>query len=225
MGRWSLVHRLGIMGRELPPEERAARQARQLLQRWGIVTHEIVEAEDNGWDWGLIQAQLRLMEMRGEVRRGLFVEGFSGLQFALPEVVERLRARRDQLGTEESAVVMNAADPANLYGPELTAGPVSASGLPLVFARHPSTWLVQWAGWPVLVARGGGASVTTVQGAGEPLVRSALQALTEHLLRHVPRVTVEMWDGAPVLQSDARPLLESLGFHQDYLAMTRERTR
>ena len=70
MGRWSLVHRLGIMGRPLPSEEQAARQARQLLQRWGIVTHECLAAEETGWDWGAVYAQLRLMEMRGEVRRG-----------------------------------------------------------------------------------------------------------------------------------------------------------
>jgi ATP-dependent helicase Lhr and Lhr-like helicase len=225
MGRWSLVHRLGIMGRELPLEERAARQALLLLQRWGIVTRETLDAEDTGWDWSEIYGQLRLMEMRGEVRRGLFVEGLSGLQFALPDAVEQLRARREEFPGEEMPVVMSAADPASLYGPELAGGPLSAAGTPLAFTRHPSTWLVQWAGWPVLVARGGGASVTTVQGAGELQVRASLLALTEHLLRHVPHVTVEMWNGAPVLQSDARPLLESLGFHQDYLAMTLERKR
>jgi ATP-dependent helicase Lhr and Lhr-like helicase len=222
MGRWSLVHRLGIMGRLLPPEEQAARQARQLLQRWGIVTHEWLAAEETGWDWGAVYAQLRLMEMRGEVRRGLFVEGLGGLQFALPDAVEQLRARRDALQMDDRPVVMNAGDPANLYGPALPGGPVAAAGAPLAFARHPSTWLVQWAGWPVLVARGGGASVTTVQGATDLQVQAAILALSDHLLRYAHRLTVEMWNGAPVLSSGGSPILEASGFHRDYLAMTLE---
>ena len=153
------------------------------------------------------------------------MEGLTGVQFALPDAVEQLRARRDALQMDDAPVVMNAADPANLYGPALPGGPVSSVGTPVAFVRHPSTWLVQWAGWPVLVARGGGASVTTIQGATDVQVQAAMLALSEHLLRHTPRMTVEVWNGAPVLPSEGSAILERLGFHRDYLAMTLERRR
>ena len=108
-------------------------------------------------------ASLKLMEMRGEVRRGYFVEGLPGPQFAAPEAVERLRALRDG-AVEDALVVINACDPANLYGPETPDGPVTAIGQPLVFARVASTWQVQWRGRPVLVARANGAAMTTSEG-------------------------------------------------------------
>ena len=74
-GRWSLVHRIGVWGKEVAPEERLARQARQLLQCYGIVTRESLGAGVGGGasDWGPLYAQFQLMEMRGEVRRGYFV--------------------------------------------------------------------------------------------------------------------------------------------------------
>ena len=91
-GRWSLVHRIGVWGREVPFEERIARQARQLLQCYGIVTRQSLEGDpEGGWDWRALYPQFQLMEMRGEVRRGYFVQGLPGVQFALPEAVERLR--------------------------------------------------------------------------------------------------------------------------------------
>jgi ATP-dependent Lhr-like helicase len=122
-GRWSLVHRIGVWGREVAPEERLARQARQLLQCYGIVTRESLERWEEGLDWGPLYAQFQLMEMRGEVRRGYFVQGLPGVQFALPEAVESLRAwtRPDAPPVEDQEagdlVLLNACDPANLFGP------------------------------------------------------------------------------------------------------------
>ena len=231
-GRWTLVHRPGIMGRELPTEERAAQQARQLLLRYGVVTRESLEREEGTWDWIPIYQQLQRMEMRGEVRRGYFVQGLPGVQFALPEAVERLR----ELGSckqalEEGAdvlTVMNACDPANQYGPLIDHQGLSqqqgelnsALGAPLMFARIPSTWLVQRRGLPVLVVEDTGARLTTIQGAGEGWLRRALQTALEHLAKFEYRVTVNMWDGIPVLDSPGRALLESLGFYRDYPGMT-----
>jgi len=51
VGRWSLVHRFGVLGKPLPEEERIARQARQLLVRWGVVTRDCLDREEGAWDW------------------------------------------------------------------------------------------------------------------------------------------------------------------------------
>jgi ATP-dependent Lhr-like helicase len=233
-GRWTLVHRFGILGKALPAEERIARQARQLLARHGVVTRRGLDAADNDWEWEPIYRHLQRLEMRGEVRRGYFVQGLPGVQFALPEVVERLRAVRGQ-GEDQAVMVLNACDPANLYGSAQDGGPETADGgrrpsLPrgadsgaLTFARVPSTWVVQQRGMPVLLAEDTGGRLTTVQGAGEAMLESALRALVAHLASFQWRVTVNTWDDQPVLESAGQPLLESTGFYRDYPGMTWER--
>jgi ATP-dependent Lhr-like helicase len=228
VGRWTLVHRFGVLGKAVPLAERVDRQTRQLLARYGIVTHECLAAEIGSWDWSLMYRQLQRLEMRGEVRRGYFVQDLSGVQFALPDVVERLRAIRDSAQEQPELVVMNACDPANLYGPTRDGGPRTAAvgrtaGEPLAFARVPSTWLVQHRGLPVLVAGNSGANLTVTQGVDEGLVQRALQALLDHLARFEHRVTVETWNGGPILESPGRPLLETVGFYRHYPAMVWER--
>jgi ATP-dependent helicase Lhr and Lhr-like helicase len=223
VGRWTAVHRFGILGKELPLDERLARQARQLLARHGVVTHESLQDEMGSWEWGLIYQELRRLEMRGEVRRGYFVQDLPGVQFALPEVVERLRALRDEPGDLAEFVVMNACDPANLYGPTREGGPEIAEGVPLAFSRVPSTWLVQHRGLPVLVAGATGASMMVPITADQDLTRRALQALLEYLSRFESHLTVETWNGQPVLESPGVGLLEDVGFYRAYPGMTWER--
>jgi len=58
---------------------------------------------------------LKAMEEAGRIRRGWFVDGLSGAQFALPGAIDRLRARRDQQRGGE-VVALPAVDPANAYG-------------------------------------------------------------------------------------------------------------
>ena len=106
------------MGKPLSPAEQVAVQARQLLARHGVVTHASLDDEFGAWDWGLIYPELQRLELRGEVRRGYFVQGLAGIQFALPAAVEQLRelasAGPRPIGRRcRALVVMNACDPAN----------------------------------------------------------------------------------------------------------------
>ena len=116
-GRWALVHRVSVWGSEVGEQDRALRYARQLLQRYGVVTRECLAHEDPDRQWAALYPHLELMELRGEVRRGYFVRGYSGAQFALPEAVERLRAWNAGEGTSSAELtLLNAWDPANFYG-------------------------------------------------------------------------------------------------------------
>jgi len=126
---------------------------------------------------------------------------------------------------DDVPVVLNACDPANLFGSDVKGGPLTETGDPLTFARIPSTWLVQSRGYPVLIAEGTGADITTVQGVDEGIIRRALQALLDHLAGFEHRVTVETWNGEPVLGSAGQLLLEPLGFYRDYPGMTWEGMR
>jgi len=55
------------------------------------------------------------MEFRGEARRGYFVRGLAGAQFAAPAAVEMLRAIAADDPSSAPFVVVAAADPANVY--------------------------------------------------------------------------------------------------------------
>ncbi len=216
VGRWTLVQRFSIMGKPVSAGERAARQARQLLARYGIVTHECLENEAGAWDWNLIYQELQRQEMRGEVRRGYFVQGLSGAQFALPEVVEQLRALRDTTNDAEP-VVLNACDPANLHG-------LSREGSDaLTFTRIPSTWVVQVRGLPALVAANTGAAITAAPGVDDGTLQRALKALFTHLSSFERRIVVETWNDAPVLDSAGAPLIEAVGGYRYYPGMAWEK--
>lgn len=239
-GRWGLVDRVGISGGPLSPDERSLRQARQLLLRHGVVTRACLDREEGPWEWTAIYRQLLRMELRAEVRRGYFVRGLPGVQFALPEAVEQLRAVSGRGGEEPrradgvgSVVVMNACDPANVWGPASlgngtaasVAGASTANASPsrLAFARVPTTWLVQYRGLPVLVAEDTAARIRVAPGRDDGLIRDGLTALVDHLSNFASSLAVEIWDGVPVLESHGASLLESLGFYPDHPRMTWER--
>jgi ATP-dependent Lhr-like helicase len=122
-GRWSLVHRPSFLGRFPDAEDRHRRQARQLLARWGVVTRVSVTRDAPGLDWDAVEPVFANLEARGEVLRGYFVEGFPGVQYALPDAVERLREVAASRATARSGmasaamvdaglVVMASLDPA-----------------------------------------------------------------------------------------------------------------
>ena len=82
--------------------------ARQWLERYGIVSREMWRRERPAVGWRAIYRELKRLEFRGEVRRGYFVRGLSGAQFALPEAVEMLRSatpRRRRAGGDDRAPI------------------------------------------------------------------------------------------------------------------------
>lgn len=219
-GRWSLVHRFGVMGKAPTLADQVAQQARQLLARWGVVTHESLTNELGAWEWRLLYQEFQRLEVRGEVRRGYFVQGLPGVQFALPAVVEELRSGSGAEGTiDEALVLLNACDPANLYGAALPEGPLRFDGQPLTFSRIPSTWLVQHRGLPVLLIEGNGAQLTTGHGVDDTLVQAAVTCWLDHVRQQERRLTVERWNDDGILGSAGQPLLEAAGFYREYPAM------
>jgi ATP-dependent Lhr-like helicase len=143
------------------------------------------------------------MEMRGELRRGYFVAGLSGLQFALPEAVEELRAVA--AAHDDSPVVLNATDPANLYGSEV--------GAPIPFARLPSTHVVLIGGQPLLVAEDSGKRIKVQSAANEAVISGALEVYLARAQTQ-RRIVVEQWNDEPVLGSAGENILRTFGFQR-----------
>jgi ATP-dependent Lhr-like helicase len=93
-GRWSLADALFRGGPDGAPgaAERRRALAELLLERYGIVTREQVLAEGIKGGFALLYETFSNLETLGICRRGYFIEGMGGAQFALPGAVERLRA-------------------------------------------------------------------------------------------------------------------------------------
>jgi ATP-dependent Lhr-like helicase len=116
VGRWSL---LALPKHGPSPTERLKALAEQLLRRHGVLTRDAVAFEAVPGGFPAVYPVLRTLDEAGRIRRGYFVLGQGGLQFADPGALERLRARRDADPEAPQAVVLAAADPANPYGAAL----------------------------------------------------------------------------------------------------------
>jgi ATP-dependent helicase Lhr and Lhr-like helicase len=98
--------------------ERLAARARQLLDRYGVLTREAVHSEGIEGGFSAVYPVLKAMEEAGRIRRGYFVTGLGATQFALPGALDRLRSLREP-GEEMQSVLLAATDPANPYGAAL----------------------------------------------------------------------------------------------------------
>ena len=121
-GRWSLAARL------FPDLADRRALAELMLERQGIVVRDGVRAEGVAGGYGAVYGELRALETIGSCRRGYFVEGLGGAQFALPGAVERLRELRS--GDDADPLVLAAADPAQPYGAALPGRAAPARGPP-----------------------------------------------------------------------------------------------
>src|SRR5438105_364037 len=110
-GRWSLLY----SGDAHDHTRALEATCWMLLHRYGIVFRELLTRETILPKWREVLITLRRLEDRGEVRGGRFVSGFLGEQFALPLAVESLRAKRKQNPSGEVTTI-SAADPLNLVG-------------------------------------------------------------------------------------------------------------
>src|SRR5438132_10227585 len=110
-GRWSLVS--DLLHPQPSTTEHLHAMAGVLLQRYGVLTREAALGESISGGFAALYPVLRAMEEAGKIRRGYFIDGLGGLQFALPGAVDRLRGSRDE---ESKVVALAAADPANPYG-------------------------------------------------------------------------------------------------------------
>jgi len=203
-GRWSLV--ADLIGAGASATERLHAEAGVLLQRHGVLTREAVVGE--GWPGGFasLYPVLRAMEESGRIRRGYFVEGLGGSQFALPGAVDRLRSLRESGG---AVIAMAATDPANAYGTVLS-WPQSDGRM----ARAAGAYCVVDDGRLALYLERGGRSLLT-NGEVEPAHLQALIAIATN----AGRLEVQRVDGVSVMDSPLKAALREAGFSQTHRSL------
>ncbi|MDJ0866021.1 MAG: helicase-related protein [Myxococcota bacterium] len=221
-GRWSLVSQL--TDPEADATRRAHARALGLLERYGVVSRDVMGLEEIPGGFSAVYPVLRAMEEAGKLRRGHFVEGLSGAQFAYAGAVDQLRAARAEPDADEVSVLA-ATDPANPYGSFLPWPAPHGDGRP---RRAAGCTVVLVGGQPVLHLDRGGQRVQSFplregMRAEETLTRAA--AALERLLPGARRrsLRIDELDGADAARSPLRAAFERAGFRVEFKSLVLER--
>ena len=206
-GRWSLTDALF---REAPSQgPRLRAQSELMLERYGIVTRETVLAEGIPGGFASLYGELANLEILGTARRGYFVEGLGGAQFALPGAVERLRSLPRAEGELQ---ILAATDPANPYGASLRWPKREAGRRP---SRTAGAYLLLRDGAPLLYVERGGRGIlrlTDVEGAEMVAAVTHLAEAARSGL--IPKLSIERVDGEPAIGSGYEDALIEAGFNR-----------
>lgn len=225
-GRWSLL-RIRLSD---DPEERLLAWTAALLDRYGVLAREVVALEPNAPGWGELAPLLARAEWRGDIRRGYFVEGLSGVQYAEAEAADELVQLAAGPGHSPGSsapapapaspvFLVPAIDPANLYG---AGAPLDVELLDGGSARLPRVaghFLAMRDGRPVLIIESYGRRLTALPWASPPDIDSALKLLPSLTGPGRRVLKVEMYNGVPAAEAPASARLAELGFVRDYPGM------
>jgi len=207
-GRWSM---LPIADTEKPSvAEKQTTLAWQLLERNGVLTREIVTAENVAGGFAGLYPVLRAMEEAGRVRRGYFIAGQGAAQFSLPGVGDRLR---ENAADDPSPVMLAASDPANPYGAAVRWPEVQEGRGRLQRAAGARVILLEGK----LIGYWGrnGQSLTCLLDPMEPRRTREREALVAALKEEANRghaVFLSKIDGLAPAESDLSAALQSAGF-------------
>lgn len=149
--RWFLTTSFGVLGKDVTDTERAERQARLLLQRYGILVKEWYRRENGLLPWYDIFQVLKRLEWQGEIRRGYFIAGLSGVQFALPaavEVLEEIQTKNEE--SMSKPILMSTVDPALPLGGTVDWDMQDMHGNKMTIVRSPANHFVFLQDKPVL---------------------------------------------------------------------------
>ncbi|SIO15249.1 ATP-dependent helicase [Agromyces cerinus] len=202
-GRWSV---LPLASSAATPRAHALGEA--LLERYGIVTRGSVMAEAHVGGFALAYRTLSGFEDSGRVRRGYFIDGQGGAQFATGAAVDRLRA-----APKGEAVALAATDPANPFGaaldwPELPGDTAHRPG------RKAGAFVAVVDGEAVLYLERGGRT-TLVFTDDATALAAATAALAAALIRgRTERLRVETVNGGAVFGSVLDLPLRAAGFRE-----------
>lgn len=211
-GRWSLLNM-----NEYGTTEQMATRAEVMQDRYGIVTRAVVSNEPIPGGYGTLYRTLSALEDIGKARRGYFIEGLGGAQFALAGAVDQLRnlsASRSASPTSAPVVhVLAATDPANPYGGAL---PWPASRLDALTNHRPGrkvgAHVVLVDGALACYLEKGGKSLL-VFCEDETMIRLAMDAIGRKISqRRLLSAHVEKINGEPIGTHPVRTVMEAAGF-------------
>ncbi|MCI9130246.1 MAG: DEAD/DEAH box helicase [Eggerthellaceae bacterium] len=194
--------------------ELAIAQVESILDVYGVACQATIAA--SGFKGGMqaLYTVLRSMEDAGEVIRGEFVSGLGASQFARRHIVEALRSD----GTEHRMVVLEAEDPAMLYGDVLPWPDTAATTLP---TQRIGCTVVLASGSPVIFATKRLRELITFTDDASVL-EEALSALMSHMsgpkfakAGRNEKLIVEKVDGQDIFNTPVEGILKRIGLIRD----------
>ncbi|RLP12923.1 DEAD/DEAH box helicase [Propionibacterium australiense] len=175
------------------------------LARYGVLTRGSALTEPATSTFSQVYRVLSTLEESGAVRRGYFVEGLGGAQFAVPGAVDELRR-----APTAPMRLLAACDPANPYGAGLE-WPGTNAHRP---SRKAGALVVLDDGAPVVYLERGVHTLVTFDGTGPEAIGRALSLVGELVdAGRLAQVTIDRIDGRGALEAgELRGALESAGF-------------
>ncbi|WP_051245544.1 DEAD/DEAH box helicase [Propionibacterium acidifaciens] len=187
------------------------------LARYGVLTRGSALAEPATGNYSQVYRLLSTLEESGAVRRGYFVEGLGGAQFAVPGAVDELRR-----APAAPLRLLAACDPVNPYGAALE-WPETNAHRP---ARKAGALVVLDDGAPLLYLERGAHTLVTFDGVGPEALGRALSAVGAAVdAGRLPPVSIDRIDTRSALEAGPlREALEAAGFVQHPRGYRRRRT-
>jgi ATP-dependent Lhr-like helicase len=209
------------MGKPLDENQRVEKQVRLLLQRYGILVKEWYRYERGLLPWFKLFQVLKRLEWQGEIRRGYFVRGLTGLQFATSEAVELLeRMHNPDEYKNQNLIALSTVDPALPFGGQVPWDLVDILGNKLTVVRSPANHLFFSQGKPVLYIENYAARIwrcvdlpADLAGLLPELVKQWLRLPS--LVRPRRKIVISFIDGEPAVQSSLAGAFVKSGFEMD----------
>lgn len=198
--RWALVPR-----GDLSTTDQLVQDVGLLLGRHGVLNKPAVSSESLVASFAEAYRVLTVLEERGAIRRGYFVDGLGGSQFALPGAVDRLRDQQ-----VAPALLLASCDPANPYGAAL-AWPDSPAHRP---NRGPGGLVMLDDGALIAYLERGARTLLVFTDPDDQRLTRALALLGRSVeAGRIDELTIERINGQPALEApQIAPALAISGF-------------
>ncbi|MCD4693157.1 MAG: hypothetical protein K8R79_09595 [Calditrichales bacterium] len=220
-GRWFLTTSFAALGKPLSEQERAETQARLLLNRYGVLVKEWYRRERGLPPWYEIFQALKRLEWQGEIRRGYFVDGLSGVQFASAEAVDALdKIQREQIKHLEKPVLLSVIDPALPFGGAVKWDLADRRGNKISVVRSAANHLLFVNSNPVLYSENYASRLWTLDDLSEDTVESITGLIKNWLklrqgIKPKRRIEIETIDGESAAQNKSADLFIKCGFEKN----------
>ena len=219
--RWFLTASFGALGKPATANRRAEWQARLLLERYGILVKECYRREAGLLPWHPIFQVLKRLEWQGEIRRGYFVAGLSGVQFALPTAVELLsRVNCEATAGAEKPVLLSSLDPVLPFGGGIDSRAGGLQDKPVRVARSAANHVVLLNGRIVVVCENFFQRLTVLSELSAAKWQAVAAMFSAYLkmpsiFKPVSRIEIHEINGLPAAANPIAGHLTQFGFEKD----------
>lgn len=200
----------------------------ELLDRYGIISKDITVCEKGMFKWSEIYVWLKNNEFNSGIKRGFYVSGLSGIQFARDRDIEMIRMQ-DSPQSVDNYVTLCSCDPANPYKDILSKA--FTAKFAAKSTRHQGTAIVFRNGSPVLSVKEYGVCIMPLTDSKEILSNAAASFIKAFHSRMLwtgrKNLFTEYWketeDEKEMCKIEDSPLYDTLlelGFERGYSGIT-----